>query len=462
MAIRHLATRVGLLLTLVEALIFGSMFLLVGAFLFEGRGEGVGSLAVNVLLPTGLVLLCLLVVGGYRTEAWRSPRTMMKRLFGGGIGGSIVIVLLHDTFIGDGKTALEILIAIGLGCLLVIGGRLIGSRLVGGQFKRRVLVLGTGKRAASLVKSLKATPMVGLQLSGFMALDRQGVPTIDARPSVPQADLRTTDLSLVDYARQEKIDELVITQDNETTTALRRALLACRLSGIRVTDRTAFLEHEAGRIGLEVLSLEWLIYSPGFRQSRTRDVLKRMSDILAASVLLFLTLPLFPLVALAVKLDSRGAAIYSQKRAGLGGKPFTMYKFRSMRNDAEAKGAQWATDNDPRVTRLGKILRLSRLDELPQLWNVLKGDMSLVGPRPERPEMIAELNEKIPYYAERHGVRPGITGWAQTSYTYTSTIEDTKIKLEYDLYYLKNHSLLLDFVIMFQTIRVALRGIGAR
>ncbi|NJO38756.1 MAG: exopolysaccharide biosynthesis polyprenyl glycosylphosphotransferase [Rhizobiales bacterium] len=193
-----------------------------------------------------------------------------------------------------------------------------------------------------------------------------------------------------------------------------------------------------------------------------RDAVKRTSDILAASALLLLTLPLFPLVALLVKLDSRGPAIYSQTRAGLHGKPFTMYKFRSMRTDAEAKGAQWAVDNDPRVTRLGKFLRLSRLDELPQLWNVLKGDMSLVGPRPERPEMIVELDEKIPYYKERHGVRPGITGWAQTSYAYTSSIEDTRIKLEYDLYYLKNHSLLLDFVIMFQTIRVALRGIGAR
>jgi len=163
-----------------------------------------------------------------------------------------------------------------------------------------------------------------------------------------------------------------------------------------------------------------------------------------------------------VKLDSKGPAVYSQTRAGLHGKPFTMYKFRSMRNDAEAKGVQWAVDNDPRITRLGKFLRQSRLDELPQLYNVLRGDMSLVGPRPERPEMIAELDEKIPYYNERHGVRPGITGWAQTSFVYTSTIEDTKIKLEYDLYYLKNYSLMLDFVIMFQTIRVALRGIGAR
>lgn len=462
MNIFHLVTRVGILLTVVEALIFGSTFLLVGSFVFEGRGDGWCSLATNVLLPTGLVLLCLLVVGGYRAEAWRSPRTMMKRLFGGGIGGAIVIVLLHDIIIGDGKTAVEILIATGLGCLLIVGGRLAGRRIVGGQFKRRVLVLGTGARAASLLQSLAETPMVGFSLAGFLALNQRGEPSVAAKVDVPKDSICETGLSLIDYAREENISELVLALDNGAGTSIRQALLACRLNGIIVTDRTAFLEREAGRIGLEVLSLEWLIYSPGFRRSRIRDALKRGSDILAALVLLFLTLPLLPLVALLVKLDSRGPAIYSQMRAGLHGKPFTMYKFRSMRSDAEAKGAQWAVDNDPRVTRLGRILRLSRLDELPQLYNVLRGDMSLVGPRPERPELIADLARQIPYYKERHGVRPGITGWAQTSYAYASTIEDTKIKLEYDLYYLKNHSLLLDFVIMFQTIRVALRGIGAR
>ncbi len=462
MNILHSASRVGILLTFVEALVFGSVFLLVGSFVFEGRGEGVGSLVINVLLPTGLVLLCLLVVGGYRAEAWRSPRTMMKRLVGGGIGGAIVIVLLHDIFIGDGKTALEIVGATILGCGLVIGGRLIGKKIIGGQFKRKVLVLGAGERARSLMQCLEQTPMVGVHLAGFLPLSAGGVPSTVTDPSVPANDVHSTDLSLVDYARQNNISELVLALDDGVGPPIRQALLACRLHGITVTDRTAFLEREAGRIGLEVLSLEWLIYSPGFRRSWLRDIAKRASDIAAASILLLLTLPLFPLIALLVKLDSKGPAIYSQKRAGLDGKPFTMYKFRSMRSDAEAKGAQWAVDNDPRVTRLGKILRLSRLDELPQLWNVLRGDMSLVGPRPERPEMIAELSKQIPYYQERHGVRPGITGWAQTSFAYTSSIEDTKVKLEYDLYYLKNHSLLLDFIIMFQTIRVALRGIGAR
>lgn len=462
MNVGRTATRVGVLLTIVEALVFGSTFLLVGSFIFDGRGEGVGNLAIHVLLPTGLVLLCLLAVGGYRAEAWRSPRTMLRRFLGGGIGGAIVIVLFHDMIIGNGKTAFEILIATIVGCLLAIGGRMAGRWMVGGQFRRRVLVLGTGERAASLVHSLEETPMVGFQLVGFLALDRHGTPTTVAETHVPREEVCDTALSLADFACQEKIDEMVITQDGETTTAVRLALLACRLNGIAVTDRTAFLEQEAGRIGLEVLSLEWLIYSPGFRHGRVRDALKRASDVLVVSIMLLLTLPLFPVIALLIKLDSKGPAIYSQTRTGLRGKPFTMYKFRSMRSDAEAKGAQWAIDNDPRVTRLGRILRLSRLDELPQLYNVLRGDMSMVGPRPERPEMIAELNGKIPHYMERHGVRPGITGWAQTSYAYTSNIEDTRIKLEYDLYYLKNHSLLLDFVIMFQTIRVALRGIGAR
>ncbi|MEL6964626.1 MAG: TIGR03013 family XrtA/PEP-CTERM system glycosyltransferase [Pseudomonadota bacterium] len=462
MTISHFATRVGILLTLVESLIFGSVFLLVGTVIFEGRGDSIGSVAINVLLPTGLVLLCLLVVGGYRAEAWRSPRTMLRRIVGAGIGGAIAIVLLHDLFIGDGKTAIEIVGATILGCFLAIGGRLLGKKYLGGQFKRQVLVLGAGERARSLMQSLEESPLVGVNIAGFLPLDQNGAPTTASHPSVPDTSLRTTQLSLLDYARKERVAELVLALDDGVSTPIRHALLACRLHGITVTDRTAFLEREAGRIGLEVLSLEWLIYSPGFRQSRLRDVAKRTSDILAASTLLFLTLPLFPVIALLVKLGSKGPAIYSQIRAGLHGEPFTMYKFRSMCNDAEANGAQWAVDNDPRVTRLGKILRLTRLDELPQLWNVLRGDMSLVGPRPERPEMIVELSEQIPYYQERHGVRPGITGWAQTSYSYTSSVEDTKVKLEYDLYYLKNHSLLLDLVIMFQTIRVALRGIGAR
>jgi len=172
MTILHLATRVGIVLTIVEALVFGSTFLFVGSIIFEGRGVGVGSLAVNVLLPTGLLLLCLLIAGGYRTEAWRSPRTMAKRMLGGGIGGAIVIVLLHDMFIGDGKTAIEIVGATLLGCILAIGGRLVGRMVVGGQLKRRVLVLGTGERAASLKQCLVETPMVGIYLTGFLPLAR--------------------------------------------------------------------------------------------------------------------------------------------------------------------------------------------------------------------------------------------------------------------------------------------------
>ncbi|MGI9499318.1 MAG: exopolysaccharide biosynthesis polyprenyl glycosylphosphotransferase, partial [Geminicoccaceae bacterium] len=423
MSVSHIATRVSVLLTLLEALVFGSAFLLVGTFVFEGRGEGVGPLAIHVLLPTGLVLLCLLVVGGYRVEAWRQPRTMFKRILGGGVGGAIVIVLLHDMFIGDGKTAIEIGIATICGCLIAIGGRLAGRWVMAGPeagpFKRRVMVLGTGERAASLMHNLKQTPLVGVRLAGFLALAPDGSPTTSGKTDLPEEAVQSTTLPLVDFAQKEKVDELVITLDDEPTTAIRQALLACRLNGIAVTDRTAFLEREAGRIGLEVLSLEWLIFSPGFRQSRLRDALKRASDLAIASLLAFLTLPLIPLIILAVKLESHGPAIYCQTRIGLRGKLFTMYKFRSMRSDAEAQGAQWAVDNDPRVTRLGKFLRLSRMDELPQLFNVIRGDMSLVGPRPERPEMIAELNEKIPYYMERHGVRPGITGWAQTSYAYT-------------------------------------------
>jgi sugar transferase (PEP-CTERM system associated) len=232
---------------------------------------------------------------------------------------------------------------------------------------------------------------------------------------------------------------------------------------VKVYDLNSHFEKRLGQIRVDYLNAGWLIFGDGFNQGTWRTVVKRAFDIVCASVLVVVATPLMLLTALAIKLDSRGPVLYRQERVGLDNKPFLVVKFRSMRQDAEEDGKpRWATTGDDRVTRLGRIMRVSRIDELPQLFSVLKGDMSLVGPRPERPYFVGQLTQEIPFYAVRHSVKPGVTGWAQVRYQYGSTVEDSQEKLQYDLFYVKNHSLLLDLQILLETVHVVLTGKGAR
>src|SRR6202042_3503756 len=236
-----------------------------------------------------------------------------------------------------------------------------------------------------------------------------------------------------------------------------------RLNGVKIEEATSWLERMSGRIEVEQLYPSWLIFTEGFRFSSSLRMMKRFLSTTAAAVLLLLVLPLVPFVILLIKLDSRGPVLYRQKRMGRAGATFYCYKFRTMRRAAEADtGATWATDDDPRITRIGRMLRISRLDEIPQLWCVLRGDMAFVGPRPERPEFVEWLSQEIPYYGVRHVVRPGITGWAQVQYKYGNTLDDAREKLQYDLFYIKNASIGLDMLIMFQTIKIVLLGRGAQ
>jgi sugar transferase (PEP-CTERM system associated) len=240
-------------------------------------------------------------------------------------------------------------------------------------------------------------------------------------------------------------------------------LLALRLAGVKVEEATSWLEKISGCIDVDHLYPSWLIFTDGFKLNTVRRIVRRVVNFTLALIGAVVTLPLLPLVALAIRLDSPGPVLYRQIRVGRGGKTFYCYKFRTMRRDAEADtGATWATDNDPRITRVGKFLRTSRLDEIPQLWCVLKGDMHFVGPRPERPEFVEWLSKEIPYYGVRHVVRPGITGWAQVQYKYGNTLEDAREKLQYDLFYIKNASIGLDLLIMFQTVKIVTLGRGAR
>jgi sugar transferase (PEP-CTERM system associated) len=232
---------------------------------------------------------------------------------------------------------------------------------------------------------------------------------------------------------------------------------------VRVTDLARFFERVHGKVPIELLKVSWLIYGDGYRQGWLRSVIKRIFDVIVAAILLIMSLPVLAFTAVFIALETRGSIIYRQTRVGYGGKNFTVLKFRSMTPDAEKGGnPAWATINDARVTRVGRFMRRTRIDELPQLINVLKGEMSFVGPRPERPEFVELLTQQIPFYAVRHSVKPGITGWAQVRYSYGATVEQAVRKLEYDLYYVKNHTLVLDLLILLETVRVVLLGEGAR
>jgi sugar transferase (PEP-CTERM system associated) len=268
---------------------------------------------------------------------------------------------------------------------------------------------------------------------------------------------------LMDVVQRQKVHRVIVAMPDRRGTIPMQELLELRMQGIKIEEATTWLEKMSGKIEVENLNHSWLIFGDGFRRSTIFIVVRRVVSIFISLIGLILTLPLLPLIMLAVRLDSEGPVFYTQTRVGKAGKFFKVVKFRTMRQDAEAaNGAQWAGNNDPRVTRVGKILRTTRLDEIPQMWCVLKGDMAFVGPRPERPEFIALLSKEIPFYGVRHMVRPGVTGWAQIKYKYGSTIEDAREKLQYDLFYIKNASIGLDLLIMFQTVKTVLLRRGAQ
>jgi sugar transferase (PEP-CTERM system associated) len=320
-----------------------------------------------------------------------------------------------------------------------------------------MLILGTSPGGVELVREILQRPELNLSVAGFLDENGQDIGKSLVNPRIIGA---VADVERI--AREKKIDRVVLALKERRGQTPIKALLHLKFAGVGVEDIHTFNERITGRIVLEHLSPSWLILSGGFRKSTVMLAAKRATDILVSAVGLLLTWPIFFLIALAVWLESGLPIFFVQERVGLKGHSFGLLKFRSMRQDAEANGPQWATSDDNRVTPIGRFLRKTRLDELPQLWNVFRGEMSLVGPRPERPFFCQLLEEKIPLYALRHSVRPGITGWAQVKYQYGSSVEDAKAKLEYDFFYIKHVSPLLDFVILFETAKVVLRRRGAK
>ena len=333
-----------------------------------------------------------------------------------------------------------------------------------GLLKRRVLVLGNGAQAARIAKLVETgenehfVPISFVGVSSERSSRRSD--TVDRSVSEERPPL--TDDTLTEMVYRLGASEIVVAADDRRGIPVRQ-LLHSKLAGIKITDFLDFWERETRTVDLEALKPSWLFYSDGFRCGPLDEFLKRAFDIGASLGLLLLTLPLLAVTACLIKLESPGPIFYHQDRVGLRGRVFTILKFRSMRVDAETDGRpRWASERDPRVTRIGAIIRKLRVDEIAQIFNVLRGDMSFVGPRPERPFFVAELSQSIPYYSERHWVRPGITGWAQVNYPYGASTEDAWIKLTYDLYYVKNRSIFLDIMILLQTARVIFWNYGAR
>lgn len=325
-------------------------------------------------------------------------------------------------------------------------------------FKRRVLALGTGANAAHILRLRRRADQRGFKVVGFLPLKSE------AR-TVPDERLLLSNMSLREIASTQEIDEIVVAMDDRRRQFPLTELLECRLAGIQVTELSTFLERETGKIHLDILTPSWMIFGSGFRHDVLRRWSERSFDLVASLGLLVVTWPVMVLAALAIKLEDglQAPVLYRQVRVGYAGRAFEVFKFRSMQVDAEKDGkARWAEADDPRVTRVGAFIRKVRIDELPQLLNVLRGRMSFVGPRPERPEFVADLAKTIPYYHERHTVKPGITGWAQLCYPYGASETDALEKLQYDLYYVKNHGLFFDILILLQTLEVILFGRGAR
>lgn len=370
------------------------------------------------------------------------------------------IAYLTARILPDGsqfQDALTSTFLLALGGLIVVR-QVVLSPVAGTLLPHRVLVLGTGPEARAVEASLGVANPPGLELAGFYPLDKLHERAIAANRVVAKGS------SLEDTVKHLTIHEIIVAVREQRGGVLPlRSLLECRLNGIQVTDLAGFFERVHGRMPIESLKASWLIYGHGFRQSWLRGFVKRTFDVIAAIALLTVALPVMATTALLIWLESGGPIIYRQERVGYRGKTFTVLKFRSMAKDAEKDGnVYWAVVNDTRVTNVGRFMRRTRIDELPQLINVLKGEMSFVGPRPERPPFVALLTEKIPFYAVRHSVKPGVTGWAQVRYTYGGNVEESMKKLEYDLYYVKNHTLFLDLLILLKTVRVVLLGEGAR
>ena len=417
------------------------------------------TMGARAFLFSIALVMSLLAFGLYSTRQRARIGGVAVRI-GIAIGAAVALItlcfyLLPGLWVGRGVLVIATLGALG-GLAL---SRLVFSRVVDESlFKRRVLVYGSARNALPISKLRRRSDRRGFTMVGFVQPDGEEC-------TVPRELLLEALQGLSELCTRLDVDEVVVAMDDRRRNFPILDLLECRLAGIDITELLTFLERETGRVRIDVLNPSWMIFGEGFRRDSLRLFSARALDFIASSAILLITWPLMVATIIAIKLEEGLSApvFYAQPRVGLGGRVFNVLKFRSMRQDAEAGGkAIWAKKGDSRVTRVGALIRKCRVDELPQILCVFRGHMSFVGPRPERPAFVAELSEKIPYYVQRHCVKPGITGWAQLCYPYGSSEQDALEKLQYDLYYIKNNNLLFDLAILLQTAEVVFMGQGAR
>lgn len=442
-----------LLWVLESIVIFGSSVL---AFRWLGTAGPAAQWAQSVVLAA-CVMIAAIAMGLFSRRLRDQAGGIALRIGVSVLAGAFLGYLLLSVSPGNRASWTAVLgfAAIGVFSLFLV--RLLARGLIDEDIlKRRVLVCGAGNNAARILALRRRNDQRGFKVVGF-------VPTRSEVRVVPADRVLANDVPVSVLAEKLEIDEIVVAMDDRREQFPLKELLDCRLNGVEIIELASFLERETGKVYLDILIPSWMIFGSGFRRDFLRRFTERAFDVVASFVLLLLSLPLMALTVLAIKLEEglRAPVLYGQPRVGYAGRVFRVLKFRSMRVDAEKDGkARWAQANDDRVTRVGRFIRKVRIDELPQLFNVISGRMSFVGPRPERPEFVGQLAETIPYYDVRHAVKPGITGWAQLCYPYGASEQDSLEKLQYDLYYVKNHSLVFDILILLQTAEVILFGKG--
>jgi sugar transferase (PEP-CTERM system associated) len=452
------------LLALTEVAIFFAAPYLAISF-DDSRGLILDAALNSAILPqaslfAGVTFVTMTAMGLHNSRqrsrmAGRLARIIIGVLSGIAILGAVALAVPSLSADSSTLAATGVIAIAGSALLRTIFDRIVDEDV----FKRKVLVYGAGTRAGSIAQLRRRADRRGFNIIGYVKAEG------DARGEIADDRLLSAAEPLPALCERHAIDEIVVAMDDRRRSFPTDQLLECRLDGVEITDLATFFERETGKVRLDVLNPSWIIFSAGFRRGRINSVLERVFDVIASLSLLAFAWPFMFITALAIKLeDGMGASIfYRQIRVGQYGRNFGVLKFRSMREDAERDGqAKWATQNDSRVTRVGAFIRKIRIDELPQIINVLRGEMSFVGPRPERPQFVEYLNERIPYYRERHSIKPGITGWAQLCYPYGASDKDAVEKLQYDLYYVKNHSLILYLAILVQTVEVIVWGKGAR
>ncbi len=417
-----------------------------------------GELLLRAAIFAAVIMAFIVGMGLYQRHMRANKRELIWRVCMSFLLGALFLIFIYylfpDLLIGRGVFVFALLISLTIIVFLRV---LTFSAVNESGSAIKVLVLGAGKKAATIGARLRRkTDLIGMEIVGYIVVG-------DEKPHVPEDRLIKEGSDLLSLVQLYQADEIIVAVDEQRGVLSTNELLDCKMSGCKIVELISFFERQAGKVMLDIVTPSWLVFSEGFHHSQVNFYGKRIFDIIISLLLLSLAWPVMLLVACAIKLDDRGPVFYQQVRVGCNWRLINVFKFRSMRVDAEKNGkAQWASDNDDRVTRIGAVIRKLRIDELPQILNVLKGDMSFVGPRPERPEFVEQFSENILYYAERHCVKPGITGWAQICYPYGDSEKDAKEKLQYDLYYVKNYGVLFDLMIIAQTFAAVFWNKGGR